>query len=166
MTDYRGQYLDKRLEQRILTSPLSLVVHFPPPRQVATGTSPGTAPVSPLTRPGPTPAVFPITAAPSRDPVTLKCLWYSAYEGAVGSARRNSWDRLSATWVAEADSLARVLCSDAEVTSGMSFGDSIFTTCSHVEFQGKQYKVVGVHPVTSGWKEAKTLHVWLKGDVS
>lgn len=165
MTD-RGRYLDERLELRILSSPFSLTVHFPVTRQIATGTSPGSMPVSPLTRPEPTPVAFPTPGTPSRSPVTMKCLWYPAYEGSVGSARRNQWDRTFSTWAAEADALARVRTEDAGVTSGSSYGMSVFAQCSYVEFQTKRYKVVGVHPVTAGWKEPTTLHVWLKGDVS
>lgn len=162
----RGALLDERMAARIAESPYSLIVHFPVVRQVATGSSPGTAPISPLTRPGPT-AAFELTpGTPSAAPVTMKCLWYSAYGGSASSSIRNEWDRGFSAWVAGADALARVRTVDAGVAEGESYGTSVFSRCEAVEFEDKRYRVIGVYPVTAGWKRPATLHVWLAGAVA
>jgi len=161
----RGQALGERIIARIRESPFSLTVHFPAQRQVATGSSPTSAPVSPLTRPYTAQAITP-PETPSRAPLDMPCLWYSGYDGSSTAVRRGELTRGGFTWRQDADAMARVLSTDAELDPLQPYGESVFSRCTHVEFQGKQYKVVGVNPVTSGWKQATSLHVWFTGEVS
>jgi hypothetical protein len=161
----RGAHLDDRMVRRIQQSPHRLTLHFPPARAVTTSTPVSSVPTSPLTRGTPKIGVLPAEPTPADPPVEVPCLWYPSYEGTVGSARRNQWDKNAIGWSGKADALARVIGADVGVVDPNNLGTSLFSTCEYVTFAGIRYQVLGVHPVTAGFKSGPTLHVALAGEV-
>lgn len=161
----RGERIEAQLALRISTSPLMLTVHFPRQRDSVSAPSPGSAPISPFMRPGPTAAPVLVLPDPIRAAKTMKCLWYASHSGVSGSNTRNSFERSFGQWVANADAIARVLADDAELVMDAAPGTSVFHQAETVEFQGIHYRVVAVAPIAAGWRRPTTLHVGLRGDV-
>ena len=156
----RGDFLEGRLLARIKESSLSLSVHYPPARPAATGASPGAAPLSPLTGPRPTTSVYPGPETPSKPSKTLKCLWYPSTDFLPHRLR---FTPNGTGWAANADAFAQVMVSEAALDPDDPFGDTVFTACERVEYQGHRYRVLAVQPVSAGHRQPATMYVWLVG---
>ncbi len=162
-----GDLVRNQVLLRIANSGQTLEVHYPPARVPATGTAPGvTALSSPLTGNPEVPSMVAADPAPKRDAVTLDCLWLDGFGAGVGSDTRIAGVHVdSVGWEAGATALARVAVGDAAMTATEPYGDTVFTDASHVEYQGRRFRVLSVFPVAAGFTTAYTYYVWLKGAV-
>lgn len=156
----RGDILQARLLARITEGGLELTVHYPPDRPAATGTSPGTAPISPLTGPRPAQQVFPAATTPSKPALTVPCLWYPSVALLPRSMIVNP---ASVGWMAEADGFAQVKVSDCALDPADPYGDTVFTAAEVVEHSGHRFRVLLVQPVSAGHRVPVTYYVWLAG---
>jgi hypothetical protein len=149
---------------RIRTSGRTLTVHYPGVRPTATGTSPGTAPLSPLTGPAPTLKAIPTTTeTPSQASVTVDCLFLTAYAGVPQSMRAFGIEQTGAGWFAGAQACARVVMTDVLLSASAPYGDTIFTAASHVEYADQRYKILATVPFGSSFSSPATAYVWLGG---
>ena len=149
--------------QRIRDSGLQLTVVYPPARAAATGTAPGPSPVSPLTGPAPAYEVIDAAPTPAKASVTVACLWLDASVGVDSTLHQNRVSQLDGVWLEGAQARARVVVADVLETATDAYGDTIFTGCDHVLYQGHRYKVLSVQPVGASFAPPATLYVWLVG---
>ena len=156
----RGDRLNAQLTARIRDSVHTVTVHYPVVRPVMAGAPPAAAPLSSLTGPAETEAVFPITGTPSAPDVTVSCLWLDSYSSRTMTPDSIGHDRVG--WRAGATALARVLVSDTALTSD-PWADTIFTGAEVVEHRSHRYRVQAVEPVGASFSEPLTYHVWLTG---
>lgn len=148
---------------RIRESGKTLTVHYPAVRPVATGTSPGTAPLSPLTGTAPTLKVIPTAAeTPSQAPVTVDCLWLNATVQADG-LRNYRIERAAGGWFAGAQACARVVLEDVLLDAADLYGDTVFKAASHIEYSGHRYQILAVQPFGSSFGDPATAYVWCSG---
>lgn len=152
-----------RMARRVAESPFSLTIHYPAKRATVVDTSPGAAPLRPLTgtRPAPklvTPAEEPDPTLPS---VTMPCLWLDAtrISDLTGTAQRAKLQG----WVAGAEVMATVLASDAAVVPELPEGDTKFDGADYVEKDGLRYLVLAVTPIGASFAPAHSYAVWLRG---
>lgn len=150
----RGDLLTARMLGRIAQSKHELTVNYPAPRPVIHDSSPGSAPISPLTgtRPAPTlnlPAITPI-----KPPLTLKCLWYAA--DSLTALRRGGIEVGPSGWVEGTTALACVSAADAQ-------NGAVFLGTDHVTHRGQSYTVLKTTPQGTADGEPFTVYVWLSG---
>ena len=158
--------LQTRLIKRIENSGLNVTVHYPPVRDVAAGSSPGAAPVNPLTGDTTPAGVFPTDPVGYLPTVTLKCLWMDALTGreATDVAHTELRKVHAAGWVVGATSMARVLVSEAALDAANPYAGTVFDGASHVEHLGARFKVLQITPITAGFAMPVSYHVWLVGE--
>lgn len=144
----------ERILKRIDESANSITVVFPSARTPATGTSPGATLVNPLRGPAIPHSITGADPTPTRDPVTMKCL----FQGGLANDRTMAAKLTEYGWDGEADAMARVKATDAETAPGKTY----FDACDHVEVNGRHYTVLQVQPVGPGFAGTHSYSVWLK----
>jgi hypothetical protein len=160
----RGERLDARLRRLVETSPHELTVVYPPVQRTATGVSPGTAPLSPLTGRPPDAVVFEDEPTPSQASVTVPCLWYDSFTSVTSALSADQIKINRIGWHAGASTLACVLIDDAAVDATDASGLTVFDAASHVEHRGHRYRILAWEPVSRGWSEHPLVYwVWLAG---
>lgn len=152
--------INERVTARIDGSSLTLTVVYPPIRPVAAGTSPGVAPVNPLSGPAATEVVFPAEPTGYKTNVTVKCLWLDALSSSSPDGTRRV---LQGGWVDGATAMARVLARDVAVDTTNPEAGTIFDAADHVVFLGTRYRVLQVTPVGASFGPPVSYHVWLVG---
>lgn len=157
----RGDVLNARLLERIATSELSLTVQYPAARATASGSSPGPAPVNPLTGTNPAPTVFPAAVTPAKPAVTLKCLWLDVTTQIPAPLNKEARVIEAVGWIDGLQAVARVAVSDAAIDATDPLGDTVFTDCLKVVFQGHDYKVLTVKPLSASFRMPVTYYVGL-----
>lgn len=155
--------LNRRVASRIRGSKLTLTVQYPAARPAATGTAPGSLPVSPLTGPAPTTQVIPGPITPSKPAVGMSCLWTDMVSAVGTDLARDPINRFPAGWVEGASAVARVLVEDAALDVTNPHGQTVFTGCSHVEFAGKRFTVLSVKVPHASFDIPVSYYVWLVG---
>ena len=152
-----------RITRRINASGLTLQVNYPAVRPAATGTAPGTGPISPLTGPVPTTVVLSPATVPAKASVSVACLWQQSYGSVATSARKDSINRLASAWLEGASALASVTVKDAALDITKPYDDTIFTGAECVEFQGKKYTILSVQPIGPSFADPYVYYVWVTG---
>lgn len=158
-----GDRLNERLLARLDGSGLTITVHYPAVRPIATGSSPAVTVINPLTGPAPTTAVVDVPSTPIKAPVTLKCLWTDSMMSVRTSLNDGEIAVEQTGWLAGADAAVRVRVSEAAINTNDPYGDTVFTGCDHIEFNGHHYEVLAVKPVGPSFRVPITYYVWVKG---
>lgn len=148
-----------RVTKRIDESELTLTVVYPPVRPVASGTSPGTAPVNPLSGPATTEVVFPTDPTGYKASVTMPCLWLDA----LSSSRTGIRSAVQTGWLEGATAMARVLARDCAVDVTNAEAGTVFDAADHVVFNGTRYRVLQTTPIGASFGMPISYHVWLLG---
>lgn len=155
-------YIDAAIIDRIDRSPLTLTIVFPPAAVIPVVASPSTAPVNPLTRPEPAPAVLTADPVGSPSDLTMNCLWIDT--AVLADTPGHEMIKLKQLgWVVEATALVRVKVKDAALDLTNPYAGNWFDKALRVEHSGNRYKVLQVIPMASGSKIPVTYHVWLGG---
>jgi hypothetical protein len=141
------------IRARIAASPIELVVVYPTVRPVVVSTSPGAAPVSPLTGVAPAPAVG-STETPSAPNVTVRCLWVDAAR--AEDYRAGAHIPSAAGWQEHEVALARVDSRDVELGGGLT----VFDGADHIECRGKWYRISRVAPEGPSFSAPYTYTAW------
>lgn len=147
----------ERIRARIAASPHRLSVVFPAVRPVATGTSPGPAPVRPFTGTQPTPTVAGPPTTALRPPVELPCLWLDA--DTLGALRNPGAGESHGLWASGASALARINPEDLPPDS--EGPEAFFAAAEYVEFKGKRYDARKVTPAGPSDEDPYTWYLWL-----
>lgn len=150
----RGGFIKTGLVQRIQSSPLTLVVVYPP------AVTAQTTVVDPFKQP----ELAALTTAPTRTATNrqIRCLWHDRPTDADNPVP-NRATPLAVGWYEEATALARVLVADAALDPESPRAGSHFDHAEYVEFQGMRYDVLNVTPVAAGFSHPATFAVWLRG---
>lgn len=158
--------INQKVKARIEQSGLTLTVVYPPVRPVASGASPGTLPVNPLTGPAPADGVFITDPAGFQATVTLKCLWLDALTGreATDVVHTEVRNPLQAGWAAGATAMARVLVEEAALDATNPYAGTKLDAADHVEFRGARFRIMQITPVGASFGPPTTYHVWLVGE--
>ena len=158
--------INLRMKKRIEDSGLTISVVYPVARPAASGSSPGSLPVNPLTGPAPADGVFISDPAGYQTSVTLKCLWLDALTGREATDVVHTEVRkvLQAGWVVGATCMARVLVSEAALDPTNPYAGTKLDAADHVVFRGARFRIMQITPIGAGFGPPTTYHVWLVGE--
>lgn len=155
----RGDALRAGLARRIRESGHELVIHYPPARPTSPDIT-GAVPVAPLTGSRITPNLVHVPAAPSKEPVTIDCVWFDRTTVVFRGDNRTA-DQLG--WIEPAQALARVLSSDLLVDPEDPALGTHLTGALAIEHNGKRYRVLQTDDISIGSVPAYSYAIWLIG---
>lgn len=158
--------VNSRIIARIQESGQSFTVVYPAARPVATGTAPGSMPISPLTGADDAEVVFKTEPTPYQSSLTLKCLWHDVATtdelSDRTSAEKYQFEQLG--WVRGATALARVLVSEAALDITNPYAGTKLDASDHIMYYGRRFRVLQTSIMGSGLGTPVSYHVWLEGN--
>lgn len=158
--------VNARVIDRIVHSGKTLTIVYPAVRPVATGTSPGTGPTSPLTGASTTDVIFEGEPTPYQPSVIVKCLWADMATSSEMTDRpstdRYIYNQLG--WVRDATAVARVLVSETALDPTNPYAGTKFDAADHILYQSRRYRVVQVVPIEASFGIPVSYYVWLTGN--
>lgn len=93
----------------------------------------------------------------------MKCLWLDMATGTelgdVPNHEKRTFEQLG--WVEPATALARVLVSDAALTSSDPYAGTKFDKADHITHNNQQFYVLQVIPISASFNLPESYYVWL-----